>query len=219
MPSDRCLLIPNGYDEEDFKDAMPTERSIDVNERPFRLLHAGVLYPDERDPKPFFRVLSRLKREGWVDGKNLSVDLRASGSEQYYSALIGELQIEDLVHLLPALPYGQALQDCAAADALLLFQAASCNHQIPAKVYEYLRFKKPILALTSHHGDTAALLRETGGATIIDASDEQAIYSALCDFLNLARSGTHALPDRTKVERYGRKNQTVELAGCLSQVA
>jgi glycosyltransferase involved in cell wall biosynthesis len=219
LPAERCLVIPNGYDEEDFKELMTSEHPIQSDGQPLRLLHAGVIYPDDRDPRPFFRALSGLKKAGRVNGKTLAVDLRASGSEGYYSTLLKELEIEDLIHLLPPLPYTQALQECAAADALLLFQAASCNHQIPAKVYEYLRLGKPILALTSHQGDTAALLRETGGATIVDLSDERVIYSDLAHFLSAVRDGTHSLPHANSVETYARHNQALDLARHLSQLS
>ena len=150
--------------------------------------------------------------------ENLRVDLRASGSEDYYAAIIQKLGINDLVHLLPALPHQQALQDCANADGLLVFQAASCNHQIPAKIYEYLRARRPILALTPDEGDTTALLRETGGATVVDLSNEQSIYMALPDFLESVRNGTHPLAETRKVQYYTRRNQALELAECLSEV-
>ena len=34
------------------------------------------------------------------------------------------------------------------ADGLLILQAANCNEQIPAKLYKYLRARRPIVALT-----------------------------------------------------------------------
>jgi glycosyltransferase involved in cell wall biosynthesis len=216
---EKCLIIPNGYDEENFKDIALKEPAIQYNGRPLRLLHAGIIYTDDRDPRPFFRGLSRLKKAGLVNGKTMSVDLRASGSEDYYSTLVRELQIADLIRLLPPLPYHQALQECAAADALLLFQAASCNHQIPAKVYEYLRLRKPILALTSHQGDTAALLRETGGATIVDLANEELIVFALPRFIAQIRNGTHTLPDPDKVRHYARSHQALDLATRLNELA
>ena len=46
--------------------------------------------------------------------------------------------IQDLIELAPLVPYeGRAFAEQLAADGLLLFQAANCNHQIPAKLYEY----------------------------------------------------------------------------------
>ncbi len=211
-----CLLIPNGYDEEDFQGLVFPESGSSHVGRPIRLLHLGLLYPEERDPRPFFNALARLKREGQVNGGTLRIDLRASGCEGLYSQMIGEMAIEDMVRLLPALPYRQALQDGADADGLLLFQAACCDHQIPAKGYEYLRLGKPILALTTETGDTAALLKDVGGATIVDLADAEAIYRSLPLFLNSMRNGQLRLPDPQKVLRYSRETQAQELAACLA---
>lgn len=218
LKADRCVLIPNGYDEEDFVGLNALETKKGVDGQPLRIVHAGLIYPEERDPRTFFNALSRLKAEGKICDNNFSFDLRASGSEGYYTKLIADLGIDDIVSLLPALPYLEAIEDCAEADALLLFQAASCNHQIPAKVYEYLRLGKPILALTPEEGDTGNLLREIGGATIVDLSDEEAIYRVIPLFLNSVRKNAHPLPQPEKVYRYSRNRQAARLSECLSEL-
>lgn len=215
---EKCVLIPNGYDEEDFLHLSGDGGGKPGANRPLRLVHFGLVYPEERDPRPLFQALAKLKGEARVSAANLRIDLRAAGSEGYYSELLRNLGIQDLVHLLPALPYRQALRDSADADGLLLLQAASCDHQIPAKTYEYLRLRKPILALTTETGDTAALLNEVGGATIVDLADAEAIYRSLPPFLNALRNGGHRLPDPHKVLRYSRAKQAEELARCLSEL-
>jgi hypothetical protein len=215
LSPDRCSLILNGYDEEDFRNLLPGPT---VESRPLRLVHMGLLYPIERDPKPFFRAVSQLQRDGKLDAARVRIELRASGYESSYEPMIRAEGIEDLVRLLPPLPYGDALQNSANADGLLLFQAACCDHQIPAKVFEYLRLAKPILALTSDTGDTAALLRQTGGATIVDSADWQAIYRALPGFLKAAETHTHPGPDPSLIEQYSRKVQAQKLANLLNEV-
>jgi glycosyltransferase involved in cell wall biosynthesis len=218
LSPEKCVLIPNGYDEKDFSALHLPNSHGNHSSEPTRLLHMGLLYPEERDPKPFFHALARLKKEGQVSAANLRVDLRASGFEDVYSRKLRELAVEDLVHLLPPLPYHQALQDGAEADGLLLFQARNCDHQIPAKGYEYLRLGRPILALTTETGDTAATLRQGGGATIVDLADEQAIYRAVPRFLLALQRGEHPLPNRESVRQFSRRNQARQLAQCLDQV-
>ena len=44
------------------------------------------------------------------------------------------------------------------ADGLLLFQGAQCNRQIPAKAYEYLACRRPIIGLIDSSGDTYDLV-------------------------------------------------------------
>jgi glycosyltransferase involved in cell wall biosynthesis len=212
LHADQCLFLPNGYDEPDFAGLVP----MHTDHGRIRLLHSGLIYPSERDPRPFFRALARLKAEGQISADALSIDLRACGSEAEYQEDVKGLGIEDLVHFLPHLPYRDSLQDAAEADGLLLLQAACCDHQIPAKAYEYLRLNKPILALTTNTGDTAGLLNEAGGATIVDIADENAICSALLSFLRSVRSGTHPLPRAT--DAYSRRSQAARLAECMSGV-
>jgi glycosyl transferase family 4 len=218
LPRERCLLISNGYDEEDFADIRPRTRSPVAVGRPIQIVHMGVIYPEERDPTALFAALARLKRDGRIDAKSVRIDLRASGSEDRYLRVLRQLDIDGFVHLLPHLPYRQSLEECVSADGLLLMQGASCNHQIPAKAYEYLRAQKPILALTADQGDTAALLRRTGGATIVDLAREDLIYSTLPDFLETVRAGAHSLPAMNEVQRFARHNQAVALAEALSAI-
>jgi len=214
LNADRCVLLPNGYDEADFEGII-SQRS--PNSR-LRLLHSGLIYPWERDPRPLFRALSKLKLEGQISAETLSIDLRASGNEAEFQKHVNELGIQDIVHFLPALPYRASLQDTADADALLLLQGECCDHQVPAKIYEYLRMEKPILALTTEKGDTGSLLIEARGATIIDLADENAIHDSLPEFLRQVRAGTHPLPAVAKSRSYSRRSQTETLAKYLDEI-
>lgn len=215
LSPEKCHVISNGYDEEDFREFFPFPRRAGAR---LRVQHSGLIYPKERNPIPFFQALARLKKDGKINASWLSIDLRACGNEDHYRNLVEQLGIDDLVRFLPILPYQDALQDTNETDLLLLLQDACCDHQIPAKAYEYLRLGKPILALTSHSGDTAALLEECGGATIVDIADENAIYKALPEMLDAVRRGKHPLPSQERVSRYSRQNQARQLATCLSEI-
>ena len=220
LRGERCLVIPNGYDEADFAALDPAATPAPAAAgRPVTLVHAGLVYPEERDPRPFFRALAALQAAGTVGPGRLRVDLRAPGSEDDYRAMLAELGIQEIVRLLPALPYRQALEECARADGLLLMQGPACNHQIPAKAYEYLRLRRPILALTSHEGDTAALLRDAGGATIVDLMDQEALRRAVPAFLAALQGGRHPLPSEDRVRGYARHDQARQLAACLDGLA
>ncbi len=55
-----------------------------------------------------------------------------------------------------------------------------------------------------------ALLREVGGATIVDIGDESALYGTIPEFLSRVRDGTHALPVPDRARRHARQNQALE---------
>jgi len=205
LTPEMCILISNGYDEEDLADLQISTPA--PAGRPIRLVHSGLIYPLERDPRPMFSAVGRLKKMGRLSAEKVQIVFRASGAEDLYRKLLAERDIEDLIVLEPHMPYRQALQECADADGLLLFQAGKFDMQIPAKTYEYLRIGKPIFALTTHTGDTAALLRQVGGATIVDIASEDEIYKGLSAFTQAVRTGTHPLPNRDRIRRYTRQAQ------------
>src|SRR4029077_16823677 len=188
LSRDRCVVIPNGYDEEDFASLVERPSAPIPDNQPVRLLHTGLVYPEERDPRPFFQALAQLKQEGRISPDTLHIAFRAAGSEDLFQEIVNSLGIADLIEFQPHIPYRQALQECADSDGLLLFQAANCDHQIPAKAYEYMRLGKPVFALTSHTGDTAALLHQVGGATIVNLQEEEDIYRSFPGFLEALRS-------------------------------
>ena len=213
-------VIPNGFDEETFRSA---ELRVPARERgrsgPITLLHSGVLYPSERDPRPFFKALGALKRAGRLAPGDLRVVLRASGHDELIARMIEEFAIADLVELAPPIPYGAALAEMLSVDALLLLQAANSNHQIPAKLYEYLRTGLPIFALTDAAGDSAAVLRAAGVDTLADIADAAQIEAALPAFLTRLRAGDAPVADRRYVARFSREAQSGALAELLDRIA
>jgi glycosyltransferase involved in cell wall biosynthesis len=218
LKPEMCVLISNGFDEADFCEMeIPAIGPVPAGRR-IRLVHSGLIYPVERDPRPMFNAVGRLKKMGRLTADRVQIVFRAPGSEDLYRKLLDERDIADLITLEPHLPYRQALQECAEADGLLLFQAADCDKQIPAKAYEYLRIGRPILALTTHTGDTAALLREVGGATVVNLASEDEIYEGLSSFIDSLRVGTHPVPDKIRIQRYTRESQAGQLAKVLDSM-
>lgn len=187
IPLSRWALVPNGYDEENFSNAEKSEayaKALASKSDEIVLLHSGVLYPSERDPTHFFMALAELKRSGLIEPGRFKVILRATGHDSLHKQAIEQFGLEEIVLLEPNVAYETALAEMLVADGLLVFQAANCNHQIPAKIYEYLRAKRPILALTDPVGDTANVLREAGVSAIAPLDNQVAIVELMTDFVN-----------------------------------
>lgn len=209
----RLSVIGNGYDEAAFTD-LPRPKPASSG-RPLVMVHSGLLYPDGRDPVPFFTALAQLRDMGHVGPDDINVILRASGFEPRYADELKRLGIGNMVTLAPPISNHDALVEQASVDALLLFQGARFNHQIPAKIYEYLRIGLPIFALVSASGDTAAFLRDTGAATMVAMDDSGAIQKQLACFIDALRSGRLSVADRKVVENYSRFRGAETLAALL----
>lgn len=216
LPPERFCLIENGYDEAEFSQVMPAPR---VAGGPFVLLHSGIVYPSERDPGPLFTALGRLVREGVITAAAFRLVLRAPVHDALLAKLAHEHGLADLVEIAPPLPYGAALAEMLAADALLVLQAANCNDQVPAKLYEYLRAGRPLLALTDPGGDTAGVMRAAGIDTVAPLDDAGAIAQMLVRLLDLARRGQAPLAPSAFVQAQGRLARTAQLAELMDALA
>lgn len=214
--SDSIVVIPNGFDEQAFANIEVGRAS--KPQRKLRLLHSGLLYPKERNPTDFFAAVAELKAEGALNAEDVEFAFRGSGNEGDYSERLARLQVDDLIRLLPAIPYAEALAEMNAADACMLFQASNCNQQIPAKVYEYLYCGKPILALTDPVGDTGQLLADLDVGPVVPLDDKQKIKAALPAYVAALREGRVAIAAQERVNRYSRRSLTQELAQLLDDV-
>lgn len=218
IPASRFVLIENGYDEENFASAATGTAPARAPGGPLVLVHSGIIYPSERDPVPLFEALSGLLKQGAIGPDTLRIILRATAHDQYLQPLIDSNGIGGIITLAPPVPYRDALAEMLDADGLLILQAANCNSQIPAKLYEYLRAQRPILALTDANGDTAQSLRGAGIDTIAPLDDRSAIATGLLRFIALLRAGTAPVTPMADVRLRSREGRTQELASLLDNL-
>ncbi len=214
----RVSILPNGFDES--AEPPGEHHASSAASSPIRLLHSGHLYPDGRDPGMLFDALQLLKQSGLIDAGRVQIILRNSQHESRYRLDIQQRGIADLVSLEPRLAHGLTLKEQRAVDGLLLLQGKEFNLQVPAKLFEYLRTQRPILALVDPGGDTAALLNELNAGIRVDADSVASIASGLKRFLELIESGQSAsiIPHREQVSGYSRRATTSQLTDLLASV-
>jgi peptidoglycan/xylan/chitin deacetylase (PgdA/CDA1 family)/glycosyltransferase involved in cell wall biosynthesis len=220
IAGEKFHVIENGYDEDGFNDIRPDATPLqDAGAQPIVLLHSGLLYTEGRDPSAFFSAIATLKQLGKLDAGRLKIVLRAPGDEDYFKGLISQKQIGDIVHIEFALPYREALSEMSQADGLLVFQGTPFNTQIPAKIYEYFRTRKPIFGLIDPSGETARVLRNGGFENIADMTSAEKIADALSLFLEqLANGQAHIAPEQL-VMASSRKYRAQQLAQLFNQLS
>lgn len=208
--TDKWMVVENGFDESDFAAISPAPPATGAG-RPFRLLHSGVIYSFERDPRPLFAALGRLLALRKLLPEDFQLCLRAPGEEARLRRLLAESGSEPLVRILPPIPHRDAIGEMLSSDGLLILQADNCNRQIPAKAYEYLRAGRPILALTDSHGDTANLLRPFARTTLCSLADSAQIEASLPAFVSRARSGAVSVASDPDIAAFERDAQSASL--------
>ncbi|GAB2860566.1 glycosyltransferase [Pseudoduganella ginsengisoli] len=214
-PPEKFVVIENGYDEHSF----PSGPEPVPPAGPFLLLHSGVVYPAERDPACLFQALADLRSEGLLSSKQFCLLLRATAHDRRISEQVQQYGLADMVRIEPPIHYRAALAEMMQAHGLLILQGSSCNAQIPAKLYEYIRSGRPILALTDLAGDTATALSGCSSAVVAPLDDVAAIRATLLAFLDKVRTGQLPPPPMAERQAASRQSRATQLAELLDQVA
>jgi len=200
-------LIPNGFDETMFEGL---EVSSEPSPQPaglIRLLHAGIVYPSERNPSALFKAIAELKRENRLSAENFQLWLRGTAHDEHYHATLIELGVDDIVMLKPPVTYKKALQEMLEVETLLLLQAKNCHYQVPAKAYEYIRARKPVLALTEEDSDTGQLISGAGAAMLAPLDDVEKIKNVLLKFIEKVRDEKFEFLSEDSMMQYSRAYQ------------
>ena len=216
VDANKFRVIENGYDEDDFAASSKDAKAV-VNTRT-TLLHSGILYDAGRNPEQFLAALAQLKAAGSID-TSLRVVLRAPGDVPATIDKVRRHGVEDIVDVLPPVPYRDALHEMLAADGLLIFQGSPNNNQIPAKIYEYFRARKPILGLVDDAGETAGVLRGAGFNDIAPIDDIARLASAVTDFVANVRAGSAHRASEELVAKSSRAHKAVQLAQLFDEAS
>ena len=217
---DKFHVIANGYDESDFE-ALPRIRQ--TSER-LRIVHAGSINPAFRDPRPVFEAFGRLIQRGHLRPQECEV--RFVGAGEYGAS--GEVRraidaagLSTSITFLPRVPYEQSLKELTAADILLLLQASDDTVDlIPAKLYEYMRAEKPVLALV-RDGAVSEIMEQTGGGWAVDPRIESKLDRSLTEALSAWR--TDSLAEHCArldiLQRFDRRELAAALARLFDSVS
>lgn len=153
-------VIPNGYDEDDFRALAPAELP------PFSIVHTGLM---RRSPQPLWAALAQVLRER----PELHGRLHLWQVGFVNAAAIGDLDAPPpgvIAHRVPPVPQREAIAYMLGADLLLVEEYESI---MPSKTLQYLRAGRPILALLDGHGVICDVLRDMPQAYSIDRGEAE----------------------------------------------
>lgn len=162
------VIVPNGYEESDFSDLEPAVEAGDkAIVRSMGTTYIGTV-------APLMAAVRKLPAD-------LAGRLRVELIGPYYDSA-EQADREDglaVVEVRAPLPHREALAQMAGADVLLflLRDTPGIDDMIPARLYEYLRLGKPILALAPP--GAAQELVERQGGTVVHPDDVDGFAQAL----------------------------------------
>lgn len=227
LPAEKFVVITNGYDEADFTgiEEVPTKA--------FDVLYAGPVDDENRNPRPFLEAIALCLDRGWLAREDLRITFLGSGASAQrpeFTRDIERMRLRDLVHYEPRLPYRAALARQASASVLVVLNEPLGTGSkveatrrwtqlcIPAKIFEGLRLRRPMLVLVSG-GAAAELIEQSGGGYVIAPDDVHTIAQRLKELYE-KRNEPSPVPIAAPeiIARWSRANLTKELAATLAEL-
>jgi glycosyltransferase involved in cell wall biosynthesis len=185
-------LIWNGFDAEENVQAL----AIPLR-RYKQLSHVGELYSG-RNVTPILESIARMIAAGRLAAKNLLIRLIGpvqSGSipdQQFVDRAVREGWLEVVNKQVP---HAEARRIAQTSDGLLLLQPQSAV-QVPAKLFDYVRIGRPILAFVQPESAVERLIKKSGvpHRFIYPQSASRTIDTVVASFLELPSTTTRPSP-------------------------
>ena len=102
-------------------------------------------------------------------------------------------------------------------DMLLVTQAdtKSALGRLPAKIFEYLRARKPILAIGKKNSDLEKLISQISYAWFVDINNNQLLYDTIVKIYNLRKINNSFEDD---ISSFSRENQAKKLIKIIDNI-
>jgi glycosyltransferase involved in cell wall biosynthesis len=186
---EKFFLFFNGYDSDDFKDSRKTV----LNNLPKRFVHLGSLYK-KRNPEKLFYAIKNLKRAGKIKAGDVLFEFIGfvAGELNFLHDRLTELDIADLVVFKPQVDFATSIQTMFDADALIIVQPGT-DLQIPAKLFEYMYTRRPILALAEHDSATDKVIKEANLGFVAASQEVDEIEEAVLNMLDALKAGAFSV--------------------------
>ena len=213
---DQFATITNGFDPEDFDNRSDAAEEATKGDR-FVLAHVG-RFDRWRTPAVFFEGLSRFLRE--TEAARGSFELRIVGHIDRVTA--SRVDATGVTWSgTGEVSHREAIREMCGADALLLNvpDGPNADSVIPAKLFEYLAARRPILVVGPVDGEAERIVQSqmAGLATNFDEAD---IGRAIGRLFGARHDGSLAeLYDPCDIDQFSRVALTRRLAEWLDDLA
>jgi len=218
LPAGKVTVIPNGFDEDDFRGGQGTETGI-LAGGCRHLSHFGTVYAGHSGK--FFPALAEFAAEHPELIGRLRLNV-IGYPDQDVLRYAGDPQLQQVIQVRGFVPHAEALQMMRATDGLLLFlgDLRFCEQAISGKTYEYLRVGRPILAV-AYEGGVKQLIEEGNAGWVVHPEDTGSIKNALKAFLTgPSANGNPPRPARPEfVAQFRYDRLAGRLAGIFDKVA
>jgi hypothetical protein len=210
-------VIRNGYDPDDFPPKKVDNSKLD---KIFRIGIMGTVYSQGNSPEPLLAAVSELLKESPDIKDKLRIVFIGKWSIDFLKK-IGVYQIDYLLEWVDYLPHVQALAFANGMDAFALAiedRYSGSENVTPGRIYEYLYFRKPILAMCPLESDIAWLIQNCQAGVVVEYHQLTAIKQILKNWIENKES-IYDLYKFVRIKKYHRYNQAAQMLQFINKVS
>lgn len=216
LNDEKVTHIENGFDPDDF-DCHISEHSNHVTNSKLTFTYIGSIY--EGTTEEFFEGLKILKDNHSELYNELKIIFIGSNSN-HIETKTDLYEISEIVEIIDYLPHSECLAKLSKSDVNLILLGGSNfpASEIPAKTYEYLFLKKPILAVAKT-GDLTEILINSGLGVVVEPSNPELIAENIAKLLiDHINGDMNFTPNIEFIQKFNRVALTEKFANILENI-
>lgn len=202
----KIFIIPNGYDDEDFK----INKDLQSPEKDFIITYTGTI-AGSYDPEIFFKAFKKVT----AIFPEINFKLRFIGN--HASTVIEKAKSISLsrnLELIPSVTHKESIMYLLKSTVLFLVIPKVKNDKgiLTGKLFEYLAAGKPIICIGPADGDAAEIIRECDAGKTFERNMEEKLTGYLEVLVNKWKSGAGLEIKNENYKKYSRKSQAAKLS-------
>lgn len=212
MGAKKTAVLTNGYDVDDYLQDNLTQK---IQSNQFVIGHFG-LYNQLRDHSFFWNTLHNITSHDKEFLNHLNFLFSGEVHDDFFSNIKKYKWEEKLIHY-PYLNHSDAIRHMMKCDLLLVTQGdtKSVKGRLPAKFFEYLGAKKPILAIGKKNSDLEKIISSISYAWFVDFNNAELLYDTILKIYKMRKVQDSFNDD---VSFFSRENQVKQLIQLINNL-
>ncbi len=207
-------VILNGFDLEDLNLADSTKIEK------FNIVYTGSYYHGFRRPEGVLDAIGNLIDNGYMDPDKVSIEFYVFGDKEraLLRSLFENMKWKQCVKIHKPVKSDVCREITRTCAVLLLLSHPEVKGIIPAKIYEYMAARRPVLSVPKDYGGIDKLLKLTGCGVSCSNVDEIS-DSLLRWYKEWESTGTIKCNSSIEqIKQYSRKSQVGQIANVLDEI-
>jgi len=180
----KIAVLTNGYDPDDYHSKSLNFKDKGTN---FTIGHFG-LYNKLRDHSFFWKAIQKISTENSDFSNNLKFLFAGEVHEQFFN-ILKNYQVDHKLDYYEQLSHHDSINSMMRCDLLLVTQGQTklVDGRLPAKFFEYLGARRPILAIGQKNSDLHKIIAKISYAWFVDFDNSTLLYDTILKIYQLSK--------------------------------